>query len=220
MTDMRTEEEQVEAIKNWWQKNGTSLIVTLVLVTGGWFGWNGYQDNKQAKSTAASVVYTQMIDLVAQPLEAQTDATRVQAQALAEQLTNDFKGTVYADFGQLFIARFAADAGEFDGAIEHLQQLIASSKQPAVVHSARARLATLQIQTEQYDAALATLSGKVEPAFMVQFETIKGDAHWLQGNREDALAAYTRARAAAQDSGASTQTLQRKIDHLVSVGEA
>lgn len=220
MTDMRTEEEQVEAIKNWWQKNGTGLVVTLVLVTGGWFGWNGYQDNKQAKGEAASMVYTQMIDLVAQPLEAQTDATRVQAQALAEQLTNDFKGTVYADFGQLFSARFAADAGEFDSAIEQLQRLIGSSKQPAVVYSARARLATLQIQTEQYDAALVTLSGNVDGAFLVQFETIKGDAYWLQGDTVSALAAYTRALTAAQESGASAQVLQRKIDHLVSTGEA
>lgn len=219
MTDFKTEEEQVEAIKNWWQKNGTSLIVTLVLVGGGWFGWNGYQDNQQANGEAASMVYSQMIDLVAQPLSAQTDASRVQAQRLADQLVADFNGTIYADFGQLFSARFAADAGEYTAAIEPLQQLISRSKQPAVVYSARARLATLQIQAEQYDAALSTLSGQVDDAFLVQFETIKGDAYWLQGQTDEALTAYTRALVAAQQSGASAQTLQRKIDHLVSVGE-
>ena len=30
-----TEDEQLEAIKNWWNENGTSLVVTVVVVIAG-----------------------------------------------------------------------------------------------------------------------------------------------------------------------------------------
>ena len=38
MAELRTEEEQLEAIKRWWKENGTSLLAGAVLAAAGVFG--------------------------------------------------------------------------------------------------------------------------------------------------------------------------------------
>jgi len=35
VAEMKTEEEQVEALKRWWQENGKSLILTIAVSVGG-----------------------------------------------------------------------------------------------------------------------------------------------------------------------------------------
>ncbi|PAR85254.1 YfgM family protein, partial [Vibrio cholerae] len=39
-----TEEQQVEAIKDWWKENGKAVIFGAVIGLGGLFGWRYYQD--------------------------------------------------------------------------------------------------------------------------------------------------------------------------------
>ena len=43
MADYLTEEEQVEAFKNWWAENGLRLLAVGVLIIGGYFGWQGWE---------------------------------------------------------------------------------------------------------------------------------------------------------------------------------
>ena len=42
MAELRTEEEQLEAIKRWWKENGTSLIAGVAIAAAGVFGWNAW----------------------------------------------------------------------------------------------------------------------------------------------------------------------------------
>ena len=44
MADHLQEEEQIDAIKQWWQENKVSVIGAIVLTLGGSFGWSQYQD--------------------------------------------------------------------------------------------------------------------------------------------------------------------------------
>ena len=55
--ELRTEEEQVEAMKKWWNENGKSLIITVVVVLAGYFGWNSYQENQRVQGEAAASIY-------------------------------------------------------------------------------------------------------------------------------------------------------------------
>ena len=42
MAELRTEEEQVEALKSWWKENGKSLIMGVVIAVAAVFGWRGW----------------------------------------------------------------------------------------------------------------------------------------------------------------------------------
>ena len=39
MAEDITEEEQIEALKRWCAENGMQTVLAVVLVTGGYFGW-------------------------------------------------------------------------------------------------------------------------------------------------------------------------------------
>lgn len=216
MSELRTDEEQAEIIKKWWSENGTSLLTTVAVAVAGVVGWNAWQDNKQATGEAASAVYTQLVELAAQD----SDTNSVEMQTLAEQLKGEFADTAYGDFGGLFIARIAAEKGDFDAAAAELKALAEKAANPAVKSLAQARLANVLTEQGKTDEALAALPAKAEAAFAPQIEEARGDALFRKGELADAREAYLRAMEAAQTMGQTNSTLQRKIDSLNTGGDA
>ena len=98
MADHLSEEEQIESFKRWWAENGLQIVVSVVLVVGGYFGWQGWQDSQQAQAQQASDLYIEMIDIVA----SQSDGGALNLQKevainnLANELKADFSGSGYA----------------------------------------------------------------------------------------------------------------------------
>jgi len=216
--ELKTEEEQIEAIKKWWNENGKSLIVTVVVVLSGYFGWNGYQDHLQKQGESAATVYQELVNKVTKPVAEQSDAEKNELVKLASQLQDEFNGTLYADFGSLYLAKFAVEAGNFDDAVAKLRPLTLSAEAP-VKHIAQVRLARVLIQQEKADEALALVELVPDPAFTAQYEEVKGDALFAKGELAKARLAYQSAKAAAQSLGINTQLLQRKIDDLAGAQE-
>lgn len=216
MNEFKTEEEQVEALKKWWSENGTSLLLSVVVVAGGWFGWNTYQDNVRMTGEAASAVYSQLVEKAAQPVASQTDAVKAEMIDLAEKLKNEYDSTVYSQFGGLFLARFAADNGDFDTAAAELKAVIAAAEEGPVKLTATVRLAKIMIQLDKADEALALIPAQPDASYAAQFAEVKGDALFRKGDNAAARKAYVEAQAAAQEAGMNTQLLQRKIDSLTS----
>ena len=62
MADHLSEEEQIEAVKRWWAANGMQTILAVVLVIGGYFGWQAWTDHVDDQAAAASLVYQEMLD--------------------------------------------------------------------------------------------------------------------------------------------------------------
>ena len=51
MTEFRTEEEQIAALKKWWNDNSKSLLIGVGLALAIVFGWKAYQNSQiQMKS--------------------------------------------------------------------------------------------------------------------------------------------------------------------------
>src|SRR5690554_5850985 len=94
-----SEEEQVERLRKWWDENGTSIIVAVVLSVAALVGWRYWQDSSQQKAEAASVIYQQMAEALEQSramagVQGASDAVRTSA----EQLVADYPSTTYADY--------------------------------------------------------------------------------------------------------------------------
>lgn len=215
MTELRTEEEQVEAIKKWWRENGLSTMLALVLGLGAYFGWNYWQTQQQQQLETASFLYNKLVQVVAvnQGQEASA-AAKDEMNTLANELKNDFAKTTYGDFGALFAARFAADEGNYEQAAVELNQLLNSTKKDAIKHVAQARLAQLYVQQDKLAEAIALVEKSPSAAFLPQFAEVRGDALYRQGNVAEAVKAYQEAQVAAQAQGMNGQLLQRKIDSL------
>ena len=54
MSEFTTDEEQVEALRRWWDEWGRSILIGLVLAAGGAFGWRTWQSTQQAESQLAA----------------------------------------------------------------------------------------------------------------------------------------------------------------------
>jgi len=215
LEDYRTEEEQVEAIKRWWDENGTSTIIAIVVAVAVSFGWRYWQDEQQAQKEAGSVVYQQLLDLMNQSeLSVEQQAT---AKTLAGQLQSDYSGSGYAVLAGLANARVAMDNSDFDAAAAQLTALKAEKLSPELAALVSLRLAKVQFSKQDYAAALQSLSGDMQK-FTAQAAELRGDILAAQGNNADALVAYQDAQSMGSDDGMlrASPLLRIKIESLAS----
>lgn len=199
MADYLTDEEQVDRLKNWWSENGTSVIVSIVLVVGGVAGWRWYDVERAEEIQAASEAYDSF-------LAAQGDARA----ALAASLETGHGASSYATFARLHQAKEAVEAGDLDSAIAVLKQ-IAANDHPLLQDVARVRLARLMTEQGDADAALGVLAEVTSQGFRALVLELKGDIHLQQGARAPAHEAYLAARAELQE-GEQRPILDIKVD--------
>ncbi|MEX1237520.1 MAG: tetratricopeptide repeat protein, partial [Pseudomonadales bacterium] len=60
-----TDEEQIEAIKKWWDENGKSILIGIVLALGGVFGYQAWDNHVRETGEAASALYEDMLAAMA-----------------------------------------------------------------------------------------------------------------------------------------------------------
>ena len=139
MSELRTEEEQVELIKRWWAENGKSIIIALVLAVSVIGGWKWWQADQQSKAEAASSAYEQLIDVMSKP--AMTDEEQATAKHLAMTLQTEHKGSLYADYAGLFEAKLLVREAEYAGAESLLKNLAAGTENSLIKEIATVRYA-------------------------------------------------------------------------------
>ncbi|MDO8862126.1 tetratricopeptide repeat protein [Haliea sp. E1-2-M8] len=219
MESYRTEEEQVEALRRWWNENGRSTMFAIVLVLAGVFGWQGWQRYEAQRSASASDLYQQMLEAVS--MAEQGVVNGAPAERLASQLRNDYGGTTYAQFAALHQARMAVAGDDLDAAENHLRWVLGkagSGSDTAMVAQLRlARVLAARGETEQALKLLAPASGDTFPAASA---LARGDVLAAAGRDAEALAAYRDAQALVQEYPGQLDllTLEAKIQSLVAAG--
>jgi len=200
----QTEEQQVEAIKSYWQENGNMIIAGIVLGFAGFIGFNLYKDGVLESEIAVSDSYQTLIE----------NSTNDKAAfgENAQKFISENANTSYVSLTTLALAKDAADKKDWQGAQIQLTAALESAPTEGIKGIASLRLARVQIQQEQYEQALATLAKPLPESFNAAIEEIKGDTYLLQGKKELARNAYQAAIAA--DGLASSPSLQMKLDDL------
>jgi predicted negative regulator of RcsB-dependent stress response len=201
----RTDDEELAVLRDWWQRNGMPLLTGVALALVVVFGWQGWQKYQSNQSQGASMVYQQLLEAALEP-SGKPDASKVAA--LASTLKNDYSGTHYAQYGSLFVAKVAVEAGKLDDAASELQAIVDKPADDSLAELARQRLA--RVLAEE---ALKLLDAKVTPAFAASREELKGDLLVQLGRADDAHAAYEKAKAALSED-AAVGGLQMKLDDL------
>ena len=211
MSEVRTEEEQIEAFKNWWKKNGTSLIMAVSVSVAGYFGWQAWTQSQANHASEASALYQNMSDAAA---DLTKEANRKTVTFIANQLVADYDDTGYATFGQLFAAKVAVEEGDFDGAIAALNAAKATTQDASFIAIADLRLARLLFEKNELDAALKQIDAIQSVEFNVQKHELKGDILLKQGDKEAARVAY-QAATDALTGKTSHPLLEIKLQDLV-----
>jgi len=198
MTDLKTDEEKAEEIKQWWRENGTSVIVGVVLAIAGVFGWQQWKQHKLTTAEEASALYAE-------------EKAGMDDLALAS-LKGDYGSTPYAALAALTAARQAVEKKDEAKAIQELQWVVDNASETTIQEIAKIRLARLYIATNNLDGAQTILQQKFATAYTSLIEELKGDLYVAQKNFKQAAQAYDRAILAT--GGRAPQYLQMKRDNL------
>jgi len=217
VADHITEEEQIEALKRWWDENGKQVVLAIVLTVGGYFGWQAWTDHVEEKTAAASLVYQEMLDHISDTTAGDVVGAdkQVEISQLAETLKQDYSNTQYAFYAALIKAKLAVESTDLSAAAVELQWAMDNAGEAISENIARLRLARVEAAAGNLDKALQLVQGVDAGELKSAFDEAKGDFYQLQGN---AAAAYTAYEAAMMgiDAGNSSasQLLQLKISQV------
>lgn len=186
------EQEQLDAVKAFWNKYGNLITWLLVLVLGGFAAWNGWQWYQRDQAGKAGALFDEL-DRAATAGDAEKTG-----RAFAD-LRQRFPGTAYAQQGGLMAAKVQFDKGKPDEARASLTWVAEQAKQAELRTVARLRLAALQAEAKQFDEALKTLDGAKAEGFEALVADRRGDILMLQGKKDEARSAWQAAFAAMSD---------------------
>lgn len=206
----QTEEEQVEKIKELWNRHGIPLLTGVVIALVGVFGWQGWSNYQDRQAANASALYQNMLETV---LASEAGEARGRSAELAEQIRSDYAGTRYAQFAGLMQAKLAVEAGDMTSAESVLRQVAEQAGDDTLQEVARQRLARVLADQERAEEGLELFSGQVGGALLAGREEVRGDLLLGLGRVDEARQAYMAAMQAIEDPRDRPQ-LQLKLDDL------
>ena len=201
------EQEQLAALKAWWQENGNFVltVVTLVLAAlAAWQGWNYYQRNQAVQ---ASMMYEAV-----QKAARTGDLKLVRESAGA--IMQNYPRTTYAALAALVSAKAHFEGGDLKTARAQLAWVAENAKDEGVADIARLRLAGVMLDEKAYDDALKTLDAKHGSAFDALYLASRGDVLAAQGKTDDARGAYKSALDKAGADAALGASIRLRLDAL------
>ncbi|MFM6991250.1 MAG: YfgM family protein [Rhodoferax sp.] len=201
------EQEQLDEIKHFWSKYGSLISGVLVVVMLGLAGWNGYQYWQRSQAAQAAVMFDEMSKSLAAG-----DVTK------AERTFNDMREryarATYTQQAGLALAKMAADAGKTDVAKTALQWVADKSGDEGYAAVAQLRLANVFLDAKQLPEALKALDAVKAESFAGLVADRRGDILLLQGQREQAKAAYLSAYKAFDDRSQYRNLVRVKLNAL------
>lgn len=200
-----SEEQQVEAIKRFWNQYGKAILGGVVIGLTALYGWRYYQAEQRASAEALSNSYAQLV---------QQQDNNDEWLAQAQRFIGEQGSSNYAVLAALLSAKEAVKVGDLAAASNHLRWAQQNSKDANVKAIAQMRLARVQRELGDFDAALATINQAMPASFAAQQAELKGDILQASGDLVAAKAAFQ--LALTQASG-NSQLLQVKLDELAHI---
>ena len=198
------ENEQVEAIKRFFAENGKALAVGVILGIGalvGWRYWTGHQDETVR---AVSLDYENAVSALR--------ADKPETLSAAEKFAADNKNT-YGAFASLELAQQYVDKNDLNKAVTLLQQGLAAASDENLKAVINVRLARVQVQLKQPDAALKTLESIKGEGWTAIVADLRGEALLSKGDKQGARTAWE-SGAKSNASPALSEMMQMKINNL------
>jgi predicted negative regulator of RcsB-dependent stress response len=180
------EQEQLDAVKQFWKRNGnlvTWLLIAALVAYSAWTGWGWWQ---REQATQAGAMFDEL-DKAAQSADVDK-VTRVFG-----DLKSRYPKTAFAQQGGLLAAKVQAEKGQGDAAQVTLNWVGANATENEYQTIARLRLAGLLLDSKKYDDALKQLDAATASGFEPLVADRRGDVLMAQGKSDEAKASYTKA---------------------------
>ena len=200
-----TEEQQVEAIKSWWKANGNTLVIGAVVALAGLWGWRYYNDSVISAQENTSQAYAEMLT----KFEAQSGDQELESIRTFATANSDNN---YGVLASLLLVKEAVVQKEYDLAKTQLLALQKQNSYKPLNAVINLRLARVQVELGENEAALTTLALITDKAFLAKSYQLKGAVYLQQDKIEEARLAFQDAINASQ--GSVDPVLQLQFDDI------
>lgn len=198
------ENDQVSALKRFFAENGKALVVGVVLGIGGLLGWRYWTGHQADTVRAASQSYERAVSTLS--------ADKPESLTAAQQFAAENKNT-YGAFASLELAQRFVDKNELDKAVTQLTQGLAAAKDANLQAVINLRLARVQLQLKQADAALKSLESIKGEAWAAIVADLRGEILLSKGDKQGARAAWE-AGVKSDASPALSEMMRMKMNNL------
>ena len=186
-----TDEEQIEAIKTWWEENGKALVFTFVFVLGSVMFYRVWQGQVLEDAEKASALYENMTLVVGEEINALSVETIESTRAIGNRLKIDFSDTIYAFLGALHMAKIGVEMGDLESAETELRWMLENDADAALQPIVQMRLASIvAAQGRPEDALLLVDEQQDLAAHASSWYEMRGDIFYQLNDFEQAREAY------------------------------
>ena len=208
MADHLQEEEQLEAISQWWHENRTSLIAAVVLTLGGTIGWSQYEDYTSEKAVVAANAYDGLLQ------ERESGESAEELALISSGLRETHDGEAFAAFASLQVAAAAVEAGDLVLARAELELVMETVELDSTLGQlVQLRLARVMAASGDEAAAVAILE-QGSSSFPASYAQALGDIHLAAGREAEALLAYQSAQTESLALGGQLGLVDLKVSGL------
>jgi len=203
----QTEEEQIEAIKRWWERNGKFVILGVIVVIASVVGTRAWQNFELTNSGKVSAQY----DLMMKEIEDDRIDSAIQR---GKDIIDNNSEMMYATLAALAIAKLHINTSEYEQAVERLKWALNKTTTGELQHIIRLRLARALLAAGQLNEALSYANFPQPDKFSAQYAVVKGDIYYKKGELASAQTAY---KSAIDDKELGSQLrtfVQTKLDDL------
>jgi predicted negative regulator of RcsB-dependent stress response len=199
-----TEEEQVEALKKWWNENGRSIVGGVVLGLGAVFGWQAWNQHQDQTAASASLRYEKM----SQAVQAGNGESALKQ---GEKIIAEWPDSAYGVLAALDMARLKLDQGDAAGARTQYEWVLNQSQDSSLKQVARLRLARVLLSSGDLDGAEAVIAKADQDNYAGEFAVLRGD---IATARKDYAAARTAYMDALTSEIGNRRLVRMKLDNL------
>lgn len=198
------ENEQVDALRQFFANNGKFLAVGVIIGIAALGGWRFWSSHQEGTDKAASAEYQQLTSA----MQADKPDSLEAVATFASENNN-----TYGALASLDLAKQYVETNQLDKAITLLQSGLEDTKDANLQAVINLRLARIQLQQSQADAALSTLDNVKGDGWTAIVADIRGEALLSKGDKQGARDAWSKG-AESQASPALKQMLQMKMNNL------
>ncbi len=198
------ENEQIDAVKQFFAQNGKALVIGVIIGIGALAGWRYWSSHEDGGSRQASASYQQ----VSTALDASKPATLDAAAKFASENSN-----TYGALASLDLAKRYVDANQLDKAAEQLQVGLKDTHDANLQAVMNMRLARIQLQQKKPDEVLKTLDSVKGDGWTAIVADVRGEALLSKGDTHGARDAWSKG-IASDASPALKEMLQMKMNNL------
>ncbi len=200
------EQEQLDELKAWWNKNGK--IMTNLVIAGliAFSAWQGYQYWMQKKATEASNIYQKLVT---------TDTSKAsEIKLLSTQLMDNYSRTPYAGRAAVFAAKSSYLNKDIVNAKTQLEWAAKNAKEDSVQAIANLELAGIMYENKEYDTANKVLNTIKDAGFAGLKDNMLGDIFLAQNKTDEAKKAFASALNNLDHQGKMYQLTKQKLESL------